>query len=138
VDRVWVYPGWLGAGTVGVTLLGPAAAIPSAGLVAQVQAAIDARRPVTAAVTVFAPVPVAVPITIQIAPDTAATRAAVLAALQGAFVAEAQPGATLRLSRVSAAVSLAAGEVWHRITAPAADVALAPGQVSTLGAVTFA
>ena len=138
VDRVWVYPGWLGAGTVGVTLLGPGAAIPSVGLVAQVQAAIDALRPVTAAVTVFAPVPVAVPVTIQIAPDTAATRAAVLAALQGAFAAEAEPGGTLRLSRVSAAVSLAAGEVWHRITAPAADVARAPGQVSTLGVVTWA
>lgn len=138
VDRVWVYPRWLGAGTVGVTFLGPAAAIPAAPLVAAVQAAIDAERPVTAAVTVFAPVPVAVPVTIQIAPDTTATRAAVLAALQDAFAAEAEPGGTLRLSRVSAAVSLAAGEVWHRITAPAADVARAPGQVSALGTVTFA
>ena len=138
VDRAWVYPGWLGAGTVGVAILGPAAAIPGAGLVAQVQAAIDALRPVTAAVTVFAPVAVPVAVTIQISPDTAATRAAVLAALQGAFVAEAQPGGTLRLSRISAAVSVAAGEVWHRITTPAADVALAPGQVATLGAVTWA
>lgn len=137
VDRVWVYPGWLGAGTVGVAVLGPAAAIPAAPLVAAVQAAIDAERPVTAAVTVLAPVAVPVNVTLQISPDTAATRAAVLAALTGALVEEATPGATLRLSRLSAAISAATGETWHRITAPAADFALTGVQIATLGTVTW-
>lgn len=137
VDRVWVYPGWLGAGTVGVAILGPAAAIPAAGLVQQVQAAIDLVRPVTAAVTVFAPTAAPQALTIEISPSTDATRTAVLSALAAAFQQEAQPGGTLRLSRLSAAVSAAAGEVWHRITVPAADVVLPPGQIATLGVVTW-
>ncbi|MBX9596004.1 MAG: baseplate J/gp47 family protein, partial [Roseomonas sp.] len=137
VDRVWVYPRYLGAGTVGVAFLGPNAAIPAAPLVAAVQAAIDALRPVTADVTVFAPTAVPVNVSLTLALDTAATRAAVQAALAAFFIAEAEPGATLRLSRLSAAISAAAGESWHSLTAPAADVVLTAGQVATLGTVSF-
>jgi uncharacterized phage protein gp47/JayE len=137
VDRVWVYPRLFGLGTVGVAFLGPNAAIPAAPLVAQVQAAIDALRPVTAEVTVFAPVAAPVNLQLQISPDTAATRSAVLAAVAAFFAAEAEPGGTLRVSRLRAAISAAAGETWHGLAAPAADVVLAPGQVATLGTVTW-
>jgi uncharacterized phage protein gp47/JayE len=137
VDRVWVYPRQFGLGTVGVTFLGPGAAIPAAPLVAQVQAEIDALRPVTAEVTVFAPLPVPVPVQLQISPDSTATRAAVQAAIAGFFVAEAEPGGTLRVSRLRAAISAAAGEVWHALAAPSADVVLPAGQVATLGTVTW-
>ena len=137
VDRVWVYPRQFGLGTVGVAFLGPNAAIPAAPLVAQVQAAIDVLRPVTAEVTVFAPVAAPVAVQVQIAPDTAATRAAVQAAIAGFFVAEAEPGGTLRVSRLRAAISAAAGETWHALAAPSADIVLPAGQVATLGTVTW-
>jgi uncharacterized phage protein gp47/JayE len=137
VERAWVYPRYLGAGTVGVAFLGLRGAIPAAPLVASVQAAIDALRPVTADVTVFAPTALPVAISIEIDPDSSATRAAVSAALAAFFLAEAEPGGTLRLSRLSAAVSAATGETWHRVTVPAADVVLAAGQVATLGTVTW-
>lgn len=137
VDRVWVYPLYLGAGTVGVTFLGPNAAIPSAPLVAAVLAAIEEKRPVTAQVFVFAPSAVPVSVTLAISPDTAATRATVSAALAAVFAEEAEPGATVRVSRLSAAISSAAGENWHQITAPAADIALAAGEIATLGAVVW-
>lgn len=138
VGRVFVYPQHLGAGTVGLAFLTTEGGIPGAPLVAAVQAAVDVLRPVTAELTVFAPAPVVVNVTVQISPDTAATRAAVQAALAAFFLAEAEPGVTLRRSRISAAISAAAGETWHALVAPAADVTLAAGEVATLGTVTFA
>ncbi|HEX7124676.1 MAG TPA: baseplate J/gp47 family protein, partial [Thermodesulfobacteriota bacterium] len=75
VTRVWVFPEWMGAGTVGVTFVRDDDAdglIPSA---AEVQAVADylaPRRPVTADVVVFAPIPVALDLTIAIEPDTQA------------------------------------------------------------------
>lgn len=137
VGRVWVLPLWLGAGTVGVTFLDAAGAVPAGPLVAQVQAAVDLLRPVTAAVTVFAPAVLAVPISLQISPDNAATRTAILAELDAFFVREAEPGGTLRVSRLSAAISTAAGETWHRLLAPTADVVCAAGQIAVRGTVTW-
>lgn len=138
VERVWVYPRMLGAGTVGVAFLGTGGAIPAAPLVAAVQAAIDAERPATAAVTVFAPATQAVNVTIALDPDSTAIRTAVLAELADFFVREADPGGVLRVSRLSAAISAAAGEVSHILSAPVADVVLPTGTIAVLGTVTWA
>jgi uncharacterized phage protein gp47/JayE len=137
VERVWVYPNHVGEGTVGVAFLGTGGAIPGAPLVAEVQAAIDAVRPVTAEALVFAPSSTAVALQIEISPDTAAVRAAIEAELDDFFRREAEPGATVRLSRLSAAVSAAAGETWHRLIAPSADVDLDAGHVAVRGAITW-
>jgi uncharacterized phage protein gp47/JayE len=123
---------------VGVAFVTTAGAIPDGPLVAAVQAALDLRRPVTAAVTVFAPATQAVALTIDLAVDTAAIRAAVLAELADFFVREAQPGGTIRVSRISAAISAALGEVAHLLVAPAADIALPAGTIAVLGTVTWA
>jgi uncharacterized phage protein gp47/JayE len=138
VERVWVYRNWLGAGTVGVAFVTTGGAIPGAPLIAAVQAALDLRRPVTAAVTVFAPATQAVALTIDLAVDSAAIRAAVLAELADFFVREAEPGGTIRISRISAAISAALGEVAHLLVAPAADITLPAGTIATLGTVTWA
>jgi uncharacterized phage protein gp47/JayE len=138
VEKVWVYPLWLGAGTVGVAFVTTGGAIPGGPLVAAVQAALDLRRPVTAAVTVFAPATQAVALTIDLAVDTAAIRAAVLAELTDFFVREAEPGGVIRVSRMSAAISGALGEVAHLLVAPTADIALPAGTIAVLGTVTWA
>jgi len=138
VERVWVYPNWLGAGTVGVAFVTTGGAIPAAPLVAAVQAALNLRRPVTAAVTAFAPATQAVALTIDLAVDTAAIREAVLAELADFFVREAQPGGTIRVSRISAAISGALGEVAHLLVAPSADIVLPAGTIAVLGTVTWA
>jgi uncharacterized phage protein gp47/JayE len=138
VERVWVYPNWLGAGTVGVAFVTTGGAIPAAPLVAAVQAALNLRRPVTAAVTAFAPATQAVALTIDLAVDTAAIREAVLAELTDFFVREAQPGGTIRVSRISAAISGALGEVAHLLVAPSADIVLPAGTIAVLGTVTWA
>jgi uncharacterized phage protein gp47/JayE len=138
VEKVWVYPSWLGPGTVGVAFVTIGGAIPAAPLIAAVQTALDARRPVTAAVTAFAPATQAVALTIDLAVDTAAIRVAVLAELTDFFVREAEPGGVIRVSRISAAISGALGEMAHLLLAPTADITLPAGTIATLGTVTWA
>ena len=146
VTRAWVYPLELGAGTVTVRFVrdDDASPIPDAAEVAAVQAYIDALRPVTAAVTVVAPVAVPLNFTISgLTPDTAAIRAAVEAELADLLRREAEPegGAgegTILLSHIREAVSLAAGEADHVLVSPAANVTHTLGQIATMGTVTWA
>jgi uncharacterized phage protein gp47/JayE len=50
---------------------------------------------------------------------------------------DAQPGATLKISHIREAISIAAGEDDYVLTAPAADVAMATGQMATMGVLTW-
>ena len=140
VTRAWVHPLWMGAGTVGVVFVrdNDPSPIPDSPEVAAVQAYIEARRPVTAEVYVIAPTPLVVPVTLSVTPDTPAIRAAVAAELVDVFRREATPGVTLRISHLREAVSLAAGEEDHVITAPAGDVVATAGQMPVLGTITWA
>lgn len=138
VERAFVFAPHVGLGTVGVAILGPGGALPSLGLVAAVQAALDVRRPVTASVNAFAPPTLAVSVTLSIAPDTGEMRADVTAALAAYFAAEAAPGETLRRSRLSEVVSGVAGEAWHGMAEPLTDVVPGPTEMPILGVVTFA
>lgn len=137
VSRAYARPGQAGLGTVSVLVMGPGGELPAPPLLAEVQAALDAQRPVTAQAFALAPVPVVVDVDLRVAPNTLAVRAAVLDAVSAWFRTEAVPGDTLRLSRLSEAISAAAGEAWHRIEAPAADVAMNPNEIPVIGAVTF-
>jgi uncharacterized phage protein gp47/JayE len=140
VTRVWVFPLYLGAGTVGVFFVrdNDPDLIPDAGEVTAVADYIEPRRPVTAAVTVLAPTPLPVDFTLQVIPDTAAVRAAVEAELEDLFRREASPGGTVLISRIREAISIAAGESDHVLTAPVANVAAGPGEMAVLGAITWA
>ncbi|NDY41242.1 baseplate J/gp47 family protein [Dissulfurirhabdus thermomarina] len=144
VTRAWVLPGWLGAGTVGVAFVrdDDADPIPDAAEVQAVQDHLDAVRPVTAAVTVFAPTPHPVDLTIQLDPNTAAVQAAVQAELEDLFRREAAVedgtgSGTLRISHVREAISLAEGEEDHVLVAPTADITVAQGEIATLGTITW-
>ncbi|WP_188260879.1 baseplate J/gp47 family protein [Azospirillum tabaci] len=139
VTRAWVYPFHTGIGSVGVTFVcdGRADIIPAVGDVALVQTHIDALRPVTAAVTVFAPVADPLALSIRLTPDGAATRAAVEAELRDFLSREAEPGGTLYLSRLREAISLATGEYRHDLVSPTDDVVSPAGHIATLGAITW-
>jgi uncharacterized phage protein gp47/JayE len=140
VTRAWVYPEELGPGSVTVRVMTDDASvdgIPEPAVVAAVQAYIDARRPVTAAVTVVAPVAVALDVTLAVVPDTTAVRAAVEAALADLVRRVCEPGSTLPLTWLCEAIATTPGETGHALTAPSADVTRATGQITTLGAVTF-
>ncbi|WCT72045.1 baseplate J/gp47 family protein [Sphingomonas naphthae] len=139
VTRAWVYPGWLGPGTVGVTFVCEARTdiIPGPGDLDVVRAYLDDRRPVTAALTVFAPIIEAIPLHISLAPGTAAVRAAVQAELIDLFQREAQPGGILPVSHIREAISTAAGESDHVLISPTANVVSAPGRLARVGAITW-
>ncbi|MDO8294379.1 MAG: baseplate J/gp47 family protein [Gallionella sp.] len=140
VTRAWVYPQELGIGTVTVRFVrdDDASIIPDAGEVATVQAYIDALRPVTAQLTVVAPVAVPLDFTIAVTPNTAAVKAAVEAELTDLLRREAEPSGTILLSHIREAVSIAAGETNYTMTAPAADVTHTTGQMATMGTITWA
>lgn len=142
VTRVFVMPNWNGLGTVGVYFMrdDDASPIPDAGEVAAVQAYIDERRPVTAAVTVYAPTAVPVAMTISLNPNTSAVQLAVTAELQELFrrqnVEDGAGSGTVLLTHIREAISRAAGENNHTIDL-VADVTLNTGEITTLGAITF-
>ncbi|MGE4292399.1 MAG: baseplate J/gp47 family protein [Desulfovibrio sp.] len=139
VTRAWVYPSWVGEGTVGLTFVrdGDTSPIPDSEDVAAVQDHIDEVRPVTAEVTVFSPVAASLDVDVRITPDTVAVRAAVQAELADLFLRESEPGATILISRLREAVSVAAGEVDNVILSPTADTTHADNEFPVLGTVTW-
>ncbi len=141
VTRAFAQPAHLGLGTVGVQILtddlstGP---LPTAGKVAEVQAYIDERRPVTAMATVYAPAALALDPTVElVGADTAAIRASVEASLEDLVLELGGPSRSIPLSRINEAISNAEGEQDHVLTSPGADVVSTSGQVHVLGTLTF-
>lgn len=141
VTRAWVYPQWMGPGTVGVTFVrdGDVSPIPDAGEVTAVQTYIDdpARRPVTAEAVVFAPAPLSVNFSINVTPDTTTVRSAVQAELTDLLRRIAEPGKVIPLSKLREAISVAAGEDSHDLTAPSADIEPDPNELPVMGAITW-
>jgi uncharacterized phage protein gp47/JayE len=144
VTRVWVYPNENGLGTVVVRFVRDAESpiFPDAGEVAAVQAALDAQRPITAAVTAVAPTQLSVAFTLHIVPDTTTTRTAVTAELTDLLARDAEPGdgvarGTILLSHIRTAVDTAAGVTDSSVTVPSANVVPALGQLATVGTITW-
>ncbi len=139
VAKVWVYPGWMGPGTVGVGFITDDAedVFPSGAEVAAVQAHLDLVRPVTAEVTAFAPTPWPVDLTILLSPDTVAIRAAVVAEIEDFFLREGEPGQPIYLSRLRAAISVAAGEDHHELLIPEENLMTPSGNLPVLGTITW-
>lgn len=140
VTRAWQFPVDLGPGTVSVVFVCDDQAgsiIPDAAKVAEVQAYLDARRPVTADVQVYAPTAVAENCTLLVTPNTAAVQAEVEAQLEDFFRRKSVPRGTLYLSQFNEAISLATGEDDHVLAAPAANLVRTGYDLSVLGTVTF-
>lgn len=141
VTRAWAIGNYFRYGTVGVWFVvddDPAGLIPSPAKVAEVQAAIDLVRPVTAQTTVLAPVATAVDFTIHVEPDTPGVRALVEAALEDLVRRKAEPGGTILESTIREAISTVPGETDHTLVAPAGDVVHAAGQLPVPGVITWA
>lgn len=141
VTRAWCYPGEDGVGTVKVRCVvddNAVSIIPDAAKITEVQTYIDSKRPVTADVTVVAPVAVPLDFTIAITPNAQAVKDAIQAELEDLLRRESEPGGTILLSHIQETVSLAAGEEDHTMTSPSANVVNAVGDMSTMGVITWA
>lgn len=140
VTRVWVYPLELGEGTVTVRFMrdDDDDPFPEAGEVSDVQDYIDEVRPVTADVTVVAPIEDAVDFDFaSITPDNADVRAAVEAELADFFSRVPEPGGGVFLSALRTAIGQAEGVEDYDLTTPAADITQTTGELATLGTVTW-
>lgn len=138
VTRVWVYPGWMGAGTVGVAFMldGRPDPIPLEDDVETVMTHLEALAPVTAELVVFAPTPVDLDIEISgLDPDNAAVRAAIEAEVTDLLFRDAQPGGTILISRLRESISQAAGESDHVLVSPTANIVHGPGELAVLGVI---
>ncbi|WAP69033.1 baseplate J/gp47 family protein [Jiella pelagia] len=140
VTRAWVYPSYLGVGSVGVAIVsddrdgGP---LPDTETVDAVQTYIEARRPVTADVTVFAPTESPINLQVHVAPDTEFVRAAVIAELEDLIRRDSKPGGKILLSRIREAVSIAAGESDNSVVSPTANHQADEYALPVIGTVEF-
>lgn len=144
VTRVWPKALWLGAGTVGVFFVrdNDASIIPDASEVAAVQEYIEEVRPVTAKVTVIAPIEASQDMTIAISPNNSVVQAAVTAELKDLFsresnVEDGTGSGIIFISKIREAVSIAAGEDNNAITSPTGNIEPSIGEIATLGNITF-
>lgn len=142
VTRAWCYPEELGIGEVTVRFMRDddvgADGIPTAGDVTAVYNHINPLRPVTATLTVVAPVASPLNITINgLYPNTAETRAAAEAEIINMIRTKAEPGGTIHISWIWEAVSLASGTNYHKITSPTNDTAYASGLICIPGTIAF-
>lgn len=143
VARAFCYPNRMGPGTVGVTALmdDPDNTIPAAADIQRITDFIEARRPVTAAVYVFAlnsaPLNFTIALTAAQGTDIDTAKAAVQAELKDLIFREAEPEGKLLISHMREAISIAAGEYDHVLTTPTADVQAGAGEIITMGTITW-
>lgn len=143
VTRAWEFPrqdvdGSTRVGAVALTFVCDetfANGIPDGAKVTAVQDHLTEMSPAEA--LVFAPDDVALATTIKLDPNNADVRTAVGLEIADFLKREREPGWTMRLSRLSEAISRATGEVRHEIVSPVADVTLSFGQLHTYQTPTF-
>lgn len=137
--RAWAYANFLGPGTVGVTFaMDREDPIPTEEEVDDMTDYIESKRPVTAQVSVFAPIAQPIDFTIALTPSTVAAKAAVEQALKDFLLDEGAPGSVIYKSRLNEAISGADGEIDHVMTVPAANITLSSTHLATLGDITWA
>lgn len=145
--KVRPIPNWTGPGSVGVVVAMGTAAAPRAPIPAEIaamQAHLGAMnsttglKPVTAEVTVIGATLLPGNLTVAVEPDSLQIRAAVEAAWRAFYARDAAIGGRIAFSRLSEAISSAAGEYRHVITVPAADVVAGATQLPLPGVLTFA
>ncbi|MFN8726261.1 MAG: baseplate J/gp47 family protein [Rhodospirillales bacterium] len=139
VTRAWVSPGELGLGTVTLRFAmdGRPNPIPLPADVATVAAHIETVRPVTAQVTVVAPIALPIDFQVRIVPATPAVQAAVEAELRDLVARDSAVAGTVLLSRMREAISVAAGETDNQLVAPTANVVAGVGELPTFGSIAW-
>lgn len=130
---VKVLPDAYGRGTVGVVIAMPGPAVPTDAQIAQVQAYIDARRPITAKVTVIAAQIVVRSPAIALNPDTLSARQQIAAELT-AYYPSKGIGGKLYLLEIVAVLTTING-TSNDLVSPTADEQLADNQIATLGTI---
>lgn len=145
--RAWVFPLEQGIGTVICRFTMDDTypdGVPPAEEVARMAQWLDARRPVTAEVFVYAPIPRAIDVTVRDlnwpnggTQPPVQVRQAVEDELRDMLYRNGAPGSVVYRSWFWEAVSIASGERHHHIDVPADDIQLLIGEIGVLGDLTF-
>ncbi|MFK4751433.1 baseplate J/gp47 family protein [Oceanobacter antarcticus] len=140
VTRAWCYSNENGPGTVVVrfTTDDLASPIPTQSHLDAVADYIDSVRPAGMRgfnVSSIVAAPLDITIT-SLTPNTAAVRAAVKGELDDMIRRDAEPGGTIKVSRIREAISIASGETDHSINLTA-DVTCASNELIVLGTVSW-
>lgn len=144
VTRAWCFPLERGPGTVVVRFMmdvvrASTQGIPNAGDVALVQTHLDYLKPVTAVLTVLAPVQLPVDIVLSgLVVDNDTTRANIQAAMLQFYVDTASPGGELFPNEIVAAINTAPGVQRFRLLSPLVSVQPLTGEIPVHGTITYA
>lgn len=140
VTRAWCYPNEMGPGTVvvRVTTDNLDSPIPSDGVIEAVNNHINQLRPAgMRGFNTDSIIPKRLNIKVtRLSPNTAAVQKAVEAELDDMLRRDAEPGGTLRISRIHEAISLASGETDHAIDLTD-DIHCNSNELIVLGTVTW-
>lgn len=138
VTRVWVTAQGMGPGTVLVYFVrdDDASIIPSVGEVSDVQDKLDEEAPAHCTPTAAAPTAVTLDFTVDDNGDDSA-RDAVEAELADLVLRMAEPGVTIPVEYLRAAVSNADSGLNYAMTIPAGDPSVTTGQLLVFGTVTW-
>jgi len=139
VTRVWVFPPDELSAEVFVffVLDGQSPITATSPQLAAMQTYLDAKRPMGSRPDALTPTLVNLDVDVTITPDTAEIRAAVEAELEDMLLHDAAPAATIYVSRIREAISLATGETNHVLNSPALDQVAGVDELHVLGTVTF-
>jgi uncharacterized phage protein gp47/JayE len=150
--RAWSFSQYQGNGTAMVTYVrdnDSDSILPTASEVAATKSYLESHVDPASSETVGVPVTMIpglfvlqptlllVNMTIQVNPNTTAIQTAIQNELTAMILRDGGAGLTLRLSRISEAISIADGEFNHVLTLPTADVVATNTQVHVLGTLTF-
>lgn len=142
VTRAWEFPLLAGPNSVSVAFVrdndgSGSAIIPDAGERTAVETYVQSQAPITVEVHVIELSAVTVNLVFSaLSPNTLAVENAIIDSVTDFLLREAEPGATISLSRLEEAISSATGETSHVLTTPAADIVLANDEIAILGTVT--
>lgn len=138
ISAVRVYGDWAGAGTVAIIVAMGSRMTPRPPSVSEMEAIaglIERERPVTARPVILPAILRPVDLMVEINPFDGPVRAAAEASVRAFFGTEAQIGGNLYLSRLSEAISAAAGEYRHRLIAPATTISVSRQELAVPGAI---
>lgn len=140
VTRAWEDPRGMGPGSVVIRIMADDATdgpLPSQQLLDATLAHINSKKNVQAQVYVAAPDTEAFTPELIVMPDTEEVRSAAEQALKDLVEREGEPGGTLLISRIRAAISLAPGVDDYDLQSPTANVEHATGVLPIWGGVTW-
>lgn len=151
VTRAWVFPLYMGLGTVGCAFVrdNDISIIPTETQQEEVKDYLEEHTDPITGETVGIPVTalpglfmidltaLTIDFTIKVYPNTSAVQTAIQSQLEDLILQDGGPGETIYRSRMVEAIGLAIGEEYSELVAPVIDMTASNAQIHRMGTITF-